>query len=148
MTGRAPWWVLGLALALPASAQGRAVAVGINAPAGGLGVEYLRHPQRATVGFAVGGGIAGVGGRVQARVSERSTEDGVQYRTLSAGLLLSPWTLGEEHSPVLLEATYGVEILNDVFYGSAGGGLLVPVGGDLNGGIPLPSLRFVIGVPF
>ncbi len=153
MTPRSATLLIGLALAAtwaaPARAQDHAVLVGVNVPAGVLGAEYLRHPQGDRVGFAVGAGIAGIGGRVQTRVRSDRTFDGYRNRYLSAGLLVSPWVLGAEGSRgVALEATHGIEIINDVFHGSAGGGLFVPLVGEANGGILGPSLRFVIGVPF
>ena len=133
-----------VAFATVADAQDRAIAAGVSMPAGYLAVEYVRHPVGEPVGVAAGVGVAGVGGRVQVRLREQSTDYGFNSRYLSAGVLVSPWRFSTFDTPAALAVEYGAEFVGPLYISMAGGGM-VPLGGTINGHHLLPSIRFVVG---
>ena len=138
-----------LALAPPVGAQDQALVGGVSIPAGFLGVEYVRHAEGAPTGFAVGAGVAGLGGRAQFRLRDEPTEYGFATRYVSAGVLICPWRFDQFDTPAVLSVEYGAEfVVPRKFYLSMGFGGMVTLGGDINGNVLLPSLRFVGGASF
>ncbi len=138
-----------LALAPTVRAQDQAVAGGASLPAGFLGVEYVRHAEDAPVGFAVGAGAAGFGGRAQFRLRNEPTDYGFATRYVSAGVLVCPWRFDRFDTPAALSVEYGAEfVVPRAFYLSVGFGGVAALGGDVNGNVLLPGLRFVAGASF
>lgn len=149
MTRLLTFLVLLGATALPARAQDHAVAGGVDLEAGVLGVTYIRHVEGDWVGFAVGGGLYGVGARVQRRLYEEGDQYGFRTRYLSAGVLVLPWRIDSAvATPVLATVEYGAEIVYKPLYFSGAVGGAIPLGGNINGSYLVPSVRFLFGYAY
>lgn len=140
--------LLGL-VALPARAQDHAVMGGADIGMGIFGVSYLRHVEGDPVGFAVGGGVAGFGARVQRRLSEQYEDFGYQTRYLSAGVSVLPWSVDPViNTRAVLVVEYGAEVVFRPVYFSAAIGGFIPLDGNVSGNYLGPSGRLTVGVSY
>ncbi|MFL5576916.1 MAG: hypothetical protein ACJ79S_13200 [Gemmatimonadaceae bacterium] len=148
-------WLVALACAalLPAGAGAQySVALGAGPTAGVVGLEVLWPAAGRRAAVAVGGGVAGLGGRGLVYLGAGTPVGrAAARRYASAGYLATPWRFGTIRASGAVALEGGAQL-----WPAAGRGLLadlaagvvIPHGGTWGGNTVAPSVRLQLGWAF